>query len=104
LAETKQVAKGYMYLHFPSGPHFIGRTGRFIPVIPSDGGVGGTLMRHFGGKEYAVAGTKGYYWVESDAAKARNIQLDIDLNYFERLVDEAKATIEKFGPFEEFVA
>jgi phage/plasmid-associated DNA primase len=104
LAETKQVAKGHMYLHFPSGPHFIGRTGRFIPVIPSDGGVGGTLMRHFGGKEYAVAGTKGYYWVESDAAKARNIQLDIDLNYFERLVDEAKATIEKFGPFEEFVA
>jgi phage/plasmid-associated DNA primase len=104
LAETKQVAKGHMYLHFPSGPHFIGRTGRFIPVIPSDGGVGGTLMRHFGGKEYAVAGTKGYYWVESDVAKARNIQLDIDLNYFERLVDEAKATIEKFGPFEEFVA
>lgn len=103
LAETKQVAKGHMYLHFPSGPHFVGRTGRFIPVIPSDGGVGGVLMRHFNGKEYAVAGTKGYYWVESDAAKARKMELDINIGYFERLVDEAKATIGKFGSFEEFV-
>lgn len=61
-------------------------------------------MRHFDGKEYAVAGTKGYYWVESDAAKARNMQLDINIGYFERLVDDAKATIGKFGSFEEFAA
>lgn len=104
LAETRQVSKGHMYLHFPSGPHFVGRTGRFIPVNPSDGGVGGTLMRHFDGKEYAVAGTKGYYWVESDAAKARGMELDIDISYFERLVTEAKNTIGKFGSFDEFVA
>jgi hypothetical protein len=103
LAETKQVAKGHMRLHFNSGPHFVGRTGRFIPVTESSG-VGGTLMRHFNDKDYAVAGTKGYYWVESDAAKARNMELDIDLSYFERLVDEAKAAIGKFGSFEEFAA
>lgn len=103
LAETKQVAKGHMYLHFDSGPHFVGRTGRFIPVTESSG-VGGRLMRHFDGKEYAVAGTKGYFWVESDAAKALNMDPEIEITYFDRLVDEAKATIEKFGSFEEFVA
>ena len=102
LAETKQVAKGHMYLHFSSGPHFVGRTGRFIPVTEASG-VGGTLVRRFNDKDYAVAGTKGYFWVESDAAKARNMDLDIDLSYFERLVDEAKATIGKYGSFEEFV-
>lgn len=103
LAETKQVSKGHMYLHFDSGPHFVGRTGRFIPVTESSG-VGGRLMRRFNDKDYAVAGTKGYFWVESDVAKVRKLDLDIDLSYFERLVEEAKATIEKFGSFEEFVA
>jgi hypothetical protein len=103
LAETKQVTKGHMYLHFSTGPHFVGRTGRFIPVT-EESGVGGKLMRHFNDKHYAVAGTKGYFWVESDAAKIRKMDLDIDLSYFERLVDEAKATIGKFGSFEEFVA
>jgi hypothetical protein len=102
LAETKQVAKGHMYLHFDSGPHFVGRTGRFIPVTESSG-VGGKLMRRFNDKDYAVTGTKGYYWVELDAAKARNMPLDIDFSYFHRLVDEAKSTIGKFGSFEEFV-
>lgn len=103
LAETKQVAKGHMFLHFESGPHFVGRTGRFIPVT-EDSGVGGKLMRHHEGKEYAVTGTKGYCWVESDAAKALNMDLEIDIGYFEKLVDDAKAQIEKFGSFEEFVA
>jgi hypothetical protein len=27
----------------------------------------------------------------------------IDMSYFEKLVDEAKSTIEAFGPFEELV-
>lgn len=103
LAETKAVAKGHMYLDFESGPHFVGRTGRFIPVTESSG-VGGRLVRRFDGKEYAVTGTKGFLWVESDAAKAGKMDLDIDLNYFEGLVEAAKAQIAKFGSFEELVA
>lgn len=103
LAETKQVSKGYMYLDFKTGPHFVGRTGRFIPVT-EESGVGGTLVRVFNDKRYAVAGTKGYFWVESDAAKAQNLELDIDMRYFEGLVEEAKTTIEKFGSYEEFVS
>jgi len=103
LAETKQVSKGYMYLDFASGPHFVGRTGRFIPVTEKSG-IGGTLVRVFNDKRYAVAGTKGYFWVESDAAKAQNLELDIDMRYFDGLVEEAKKTIEKFGSYEEFVS
>lgn len=103
LAETKQVSKGHMYLQFDSGPHFVGRTGRFIPVT-EESGVGGKLVRRYNDKDYAVTGTKGRFWVESDAAKARNMKLDIDIDYFENLVEEAKKTIEKFGSYEELVA
>jgi hypothetical protein len=106
LAETKQVSKGHMYLHFSTGPHFVGRTGRFIPVT-EESGIGGKLMRHFNGKDYAVAGTKGYFWVESDAVKNGSWNFtpeDIDMSYFESLVEAAKAQIGKFGSFEEFVA
>lgn len=103
LAETKQVSKGHMVLKFPSGPHFVGRTGRFVPVTDSSG-LGGSLVRVFDDKEYAVAGTKGYLWVESEMANQLGDKLEIDMNYFDKLVDEAKATIEKFGSFEEFVA
>lgn len=103
LAETKQVSKGHMVLKFPSGPHFVGRTGRFVPVTEASG-VGGTLVRVYNGKEHAVSGTKGYFWVESDMANNMGLDLDIDMDYFEKLADEAKATIEKFGSYEELVA
>lgn len=103
LAETKQVSKGHIVLNFSSGPHFVGRTGRFVPVTDSSN-CGGTLVRKFDDKEYAVGGTKGYLWVESEMANRMGDELEIDMSYFDRLVDEAKATIEKFGSYEEFVA
>jgi hypothetical protein len=103
LAETKQVSKGHMVLIFPTGPHFVGRTGRFVPVTEASG-VGGRLVRKMDDKEYAVAGTKGYLWIESDMANRMGMELDIDHSYFEKLVEDAKATIEKFGSFEEFVS
>lgn len=103
LAETKQVAKGAMYLEFPSGSHFVGRTGRFVPVT-EESGTGGRLVRKYNDKDYAVTGTKGYFWIEQDLANERGLDLEVDLNYFERLVDEAKATINKFGDYERFVA
>ena len=103
LAETKQVAKGHMILQFESGPHFVGRTGRFVPVSETSG-VGGKLLRVHDGKEYAVGGTKGYLWIESDMANTKGEDLEIDMSYFEKLADDARATINKFGSFEEFVA
>lgn len=101
LAETKQVAKGYMYLKFENDQTFVGKTGRFIPVATG----GGELIRKdAAGKEFAVTGTKGYRWLESDAVKAAGIQPEVDVTYFENLVEKAKATIEQFGSFEELVA
>jgi DNA polymerase elongation subunit (family B) len=104
LAETKQVAKGHMVLEFPSGRHFVGKTGRFTPVTEASGH-GGKLLRVFGDKDYAVAGTKGYLWAETEVAKGENYSPEtIDHSYFQHLVEDARKQIEKFGSFEEFVA
>jgi hypothetical protein len=67
-------------------------------------GVGGQLVRIADGKEYAVAGSKGCFWIESDMAAAKGTDLEIDMSYFEALAEQAKATIEKFGSYEEFVS
>jgi DNA polymerase elongation subunit (family B) len=99
LAETKQVSKGHLVLELPTGRQFVGRTGRFVPV-EEDSGQGGRLLRVHDNKDYAATGTKGYHWVEEKALGDK----DVDLSYFEKLVEDAKNTIEKFGSFEEFVA
>lgn len=109
--ETKQVSKGAMYLDFestkpmhqadiPGHMQFVGRTGRFVPVREGFGG--GILYRVADGKSYAVTGTKGYFWVEAEKASTLPFEA-IDLDYFENLVEVAKATIGKFGDFEKFV-
>lgn len=104
MAETKQVAKGHMALEFEDGRrHFIGRTGRFYPVT-EESGLGGKLMRIHEGKSYAVTGTKGHLWVDTEMADSGKIEReDIDSSYFDRLIEEAKKAIEKFGSFEEFI-
>lgn len=105
LAETKQVAKGAMYLGYEDGSmKFVGRTGRFVPIV-CDGTIGGKLLRVYNDKQYAVTGTKGHLWIEQEVADQLPAdKIEIDFSYFERLADEAKATIEKFGNFEEFVS
>lgn len=108
--ETKQVSKGSMYMDHEldkpmalvEGMSFVGRTGRFTPV--TEGAGGGILYRVHDGKTYAVTGTKGYLWMESDLVKERDLTDKIDMSYFERLADQAKKTIEKFGSYEEFVS
>lgn len=104
LAETKQVAKGSIHLGYEDGTiKFVGRTGRFVPIV-CDGTIGGKLLRIHNDKEYAVTGTKGHLWVEQEVANQIPAdKFEIDMSYFKRLADEAKATIEKFGNFEEFV-
>jgi hypothetical protein len=110
MCEAKSVSQGAMYLDFNDGGkseinikdmHFVGRTGLFIPVKPGFGG--GTLYRVKDDKAYAVAGTKGYLWVEADTAK--NLPSEaIDMSYYESLLDDARKTIEKFGDFNEFIS
>lgn len=111
LCETKQVTQGAMYLDFDaeSTPmfmagkmQFVGRTGRFVPVMPETGG--GVLYRVKDEKCYAVTGTKGHFWVEAAIAEGLGEELEIDMSYFDKLVRDARKTIEKFGSFEEFVS
>lgn len=104
--ETRSVQKGAMYLDFEhdrpmvlvQGMHHVGRTGRFVPVANG----GARLYRVNEGKHYAVTGTKDHLWVEAEMAKGLGME-EIDMGYFERLVDDAKRTISKYGDFEAFV-
>jgi hypothetical protein len=111
LCETKQVQQGVMYLdfegvHTPAALsdghlHYVGRTGRFIPVTQESGG--GLLWRIKDDKRYAVTGTKGHLWLEVEVAEAMEDGYEVDMTYFDNLVDNARKAIEKYGPFDEFV-
>jgi len=109
LCETRSV-KTAMYLDMNEGmgedEHnyiFVGRVGRFCPIIAGKGG--GQLMRRNGdGTGYgAVGGTKGYRWLESSLVKNLGKEDDIDRSYYQRLADDAVNDISKFGSFNEFV-
>ena len=102
--QTKQVQTA-MYLRFPDGePHFVGRVGAFVPIKPERGG--GELLRENKDGEIkdAVVGTKGYFWKEAEVVKYLHLEQDVDTSYSEALADEARAAIEQFINFDEFVA
>jgi hypothetical protein len=114
MCETRQVQKGAIYLDFANsfkpGPgdiskmHFVGKSGRFVPV-KLDSGLGGTLYRVSEDKFYAVAGTKGHVWMEADVAKQMieaGKDVEIDQSYFEDLVTQARDAIDYYGPYEHF--
>jgi hypothetical protein len=112
----KHVQKGAIYLDFTSanegllepymmkdeGMHFVGKGGLFTPIAPGSGG--GQLVRVIDDKSGAVQGTKGFYWLESDMVQVLGKEKDIDITYFETLVNEAYDTLQKFGDVEEFLA
>jgi hypothetical protein len=82
--------------------HFVGKAGRFCPILPGKGG--GLLMREKDGKYSFATGSKGYRWLEAEMVKELNKADDIDKSYHNKLVDDAKESIEKFGDFEWFVS
>jgi hypothetical protein len=90
-----EIAKGHSY-------RFVGRVGQFSPVKQGCGG--GLLMRESGGKYSAATGSKGYRWMESEMVKELSKEADVDYGYYDKLVDEAKDTIAKYGDFEWFVS
>lgn len=131
LCETKSVSSA-MYLDFNEGLsdlpfdehgnktpddhpsrhnyRFVGRVGSFCPV--KDGAGGGVLLRESdNGKFAAVVGTKKpgkthdvYRWMEAEMVLKLRCQDMIDKSYYNRMVDEAVATISKYGDFERFVS
>lgn len=74
---------------------FIGRVGLFTPVV--EGAGGGYLYRYDNGKYYAVGGTKGYRWLESEAVKKYGKQDKIDKSYYTKQVDQAVADISELA-------
>lgn len=81
---------------------FVGRVGQFCPIKPGHGG--GVLYRVNDGKNYAVSGTKGYRWLESEVVKELGREDDIDKDYFRTLVDDAVSNISIYGDFDWFVS
>lgn len=81
---------------------FIGRVGRFTPVL--DGSNGGALYTYKNNKFNSANGTKGYRWMESETLKNLKREDSIDYRYFDELVNDAIASINKYTDFEEFAA
>ena len=106
LCETKTVSSA-LYLDrnegLPEGEHdykFVGKAGSFCPIKPGCGG--GLLMREKDGKYYAATGSKGYRWMEAEEVDILGKQNDIDMTYFNKLADDAIASIQKYTDFYAF--
>ncbi len=87
--------------------YFVGKVGLFTPVREGCGG--GSLVRQCKDKDgaviyNAVSGSKNYKWIESEMVKALGKEKDIDLSYYDKMVDEAVEDISKYGDFEWFVS
>lgn len=76
------------------GMKFVGKAGSFCPMEPGTGG--GYLLREKDGKFYSATGAKGWFWLEAEMVQTLGKEKDIDLKYFEKLVDDAITTIQKF--------
>ena len=79
--------------------HFIGRVGAFVPVISG----GFDLKRQGNNDTYSYAsGTKGHKWKEADLEQALSGGRydNIDMTYFDGLVNKAVDQLAKFGDAE----
>jgi len=108
MCETKTVSTA-LYLDFNEelgeDKHdykFVGKIGQFTPIKPGSGGA--ILLREKDGKYNAVGGTKGYRWMESKTVKELHYEDNIDISYYARLVDAARADISEYGDVEEFIS
>jgi hypothetical protein len=100
--QTKTVTTA-LYLDFGGPqPHFVGRAGAFVPVKEGTGG--GTLLRGKDGLFHSATGAKGYFWKEADVIRQLGRDDEIDMTYYDKLVDDAVTSISRFGDFEWFTA
>ena len=89
-----EIEKGHNY-------KFVGKVGQFTPIKKGSGGA--LLVREKDGKYYAVGGTKGYRWLESELVKELAKENEIDKTYYQKLVDDAIDAIGKYGDVEQFI-
>lgn len=82
---------------------FIGKTGSFVPILPGMGG--GELLREKEGKYYAVGGTKGYRWLESEVVqKMEKVYSVINTEYAENMAKAAVEHISEFCDYNELIS
>lgn len=81
---------------------FIGRVGSFCPIKP--GCDGGKLYRIKDGKQFAVAGSSDYRWLESEDVEKYGKDEQIDISYFSHLVDEVVKDIGQYVDVEWFLS
>lgn len=112
LCETKEVSKSSIFLSFNEDSQspveeeslrFIGRVGLFTPIKENCGGA--SLVKPVEKKDGSIAydsvtGTKGYKWLESAEVQEKNLFDSIDYSYYNKLVDGAIDSINKYGDFE----
>lgn len=92
---SEEIAKGHDYI-------FVGKTGAFCPIKPGKGGC--MLMREKDGKYYHATGTKNFRWLEAELVKELGKEKDIDERYYEKLAEDAKKDISKYGSFDWFIS
>jgi hypothetical protein len=92
-----------MMINDPGVPNmqFVGKGGLFCPIKEGHGGA--LLLREKEGKFDAATGTKGFHWLEADYVEQLGKEKDIDLQYFDNLVDAAVETISQYGDFEALI-
>ena len=82
---------------------FVGRIGAFTPVKTGQGG--GILLREKkdGGYSFAQK-SKGYRWLEYQSIEgSTDISEIVDLDYYNKMVDEAYSALSKFGDVGQFL-
>lgn len=86
----------------PKGHHytFVGKAGSFCPIKPGCGG--GVLLREKDGNFYAAGGTKNFRWLEAEHVAHNHMEDNIDISYFNDLVDKAREAIDDYVDFEWF--
>jgi hypothetical protein len=109
MCETRAVSAGELYLDMNEGLpedehsyHYVGKVGQFCPIKPGCGG--GILYRRKDDKNYAATNTTGYRWLESEMVKKLGKEKDIDLSFYQKMVDDAVHDISEYGDFEWFAS
>ena len=113
--EVKSSKEGALYLDFNEGMaegehnyRFVGKVGQFTPMKNGAGGAKLLAKREdkkTGETKYVNApGATDYRWMESEMVRISNKQDLVDENFYISLVDDAKASVSKYGDFEWFTS
>lgn len=103
LVEKRSVQKGHIWLKREGqSNYFVGKASQLLPVREGHS-LAATAVRidDESGKEFAVPSTKGYYWTVAEDISDIS---EVDMGYYEDLVDAALANIRKFGSYDELTS